>query len=151
MSELQVNVQGSSNNATQFVSKARNFTLTVDEPADLDGTDQGANPIEFLLSAYAGCLNVVGHLVAEEIGFQLDKINIEVSGSLNPDRLFGQSDEKRAGLQYITVNLNPESDATPEQLYQWLAEVENRCPVNDNLRNPTPVKVNVNKSLTQKN
>lgn len=142
MSELNINIHGESQNATKFVAKARNFELIIDEPEDLGGTNEGANPVEFLLSAYAGCLNVVGHIVAKEIGFEIKKININISGNLNPDRLFGKSYVDRAGFKSIKVQLEPESNATPQQLENWLREVENRCPINDNLKNETDITVN---------
>lgn len=142
MSELKILIHGHSENATKFVSKARNFNLVIDEPVDLGGTDEGANPVEFLLSAYAGCLNVVGHIVAREMGFSLHRVYIDISGNINPDRLFGKSYKDRAGFKSIRVRLSPESDATPEQLQSWLEEVERRCPINDNLKNPTSIHLN---------
>jgi len=148
MSEQTFSIQGTSTNSTKFVSKARHFLLTIDEPPELGGTDQGANPVELLLSAYAGCLNVVGHLVAKEIGFKLEKIDIEISGNINPKRLLGKSFDERSGFQNIEVTLKPKGHATPGQLYEWLKKVGNRCPINDNLKNSTSVKVSVSKSLT---
>jgi len=32
-----------------------------------------------------------------------------------------------------------DSDAAPATLQRWLAAIESRCPVSDNLANPTPV------------
>lgn len=143
MSDIIFSVSGSNENPTKFVAKARNFTFTIDEPESLGGTDEGANPVEFLLAAYAGCLNVMGHIVARELGFTLNKLEIKIEGSLNPAKVFGQETSDRAGYKNIRVNLLPDTDASEDLLQTWLDTIETRCPVNDNLAHPTPIQVNV--------
>lgn len=143
MSLLNFGVEGENENPTKLVVKARNFKLVVDEPAGLGGTDHGPNPVEYLLAGYAGCLNVVAHLVAKEQGLDIKKLTIEVDGDINPARLFGQSNDDRAGFKIIRVKIAVDVDADQPAIDTWLKEVENRCPINDNLTNPTPVEINV--------
>ena len=145
MSNLRFSVNGESNSTTQFVAKARHFKLVVDEPEELGGKDEAANPVEYILAGLAGCINVVGHLVAKELGFVISKLNIDISGEINPDKLLGISNHERAGFQSIQINLNPETEADIVTLSQWLKIVEDRCPVKDNLRNETPVRLSVEK------
>lgn len=143
MADLNFSVKGVSENPTKFVAETRNFKLVIDEPPSLGGTDHGANPVEYLLASYAGCLNVMGHLVASELGFKLDKLEIEVRGDVNPARLFGKSFEERAGFKKIHVVLKPYADVSAEVLKSWTEQVENRCPINDNLTNITPTEIEV--------
>ena len=145
MSNLRFSVNGESNSTTQFVAKARHFKLVVDEPEELGGADEAANPVEYILAGLAGCINVVGHLVAKELGFVISKLNIDISGEINPDKLLGISTHERAGFQSIQINLNPETEADIVTLSQWLKIVEDRCPVKDNLRNETLVRLSVEK------
>ena len=145
MRNLRFTVNGESNSTTQFVAKARHFKLVVDEPEELGGADEAANPVEYILAGLAGCINVVGHLVAKELGFVISKLNIDISGEINPDKLLGISNHERAGFQSIQINLNPETEADIVTLSQWLKIVEDRCPVKDNLRNETPVRLSVEK------
>ena len=145
MSDLKFTVAGESTSATQFIGKARQFKLVVDEPEALNGTDADANPVEYILAGFAGCVNVVGHLVAKELGFKIEKLNIEVSGEINPNKFLGASEEDRAGFKRIELNLVPETDASIEILTKWLEIVERRCPVRDNLSNATPIKISVEK------
>jgi len=145
MSDLKFSVTGESSSATQFIGKTRQFTLVVDEPEALGGTDKDANPVEYILAGFAGCANVVGHLVAKELGFTIKNLKIEVSGELNPDRFLGISTKERAGFKSINLNLIPETDASIETLAKWLEIVELRCPVKDNLQNNTPIKIAVEK------
>jgi uncharacterized OsmC-like protein len=141
MPNMQVNVKATKENPTKTVVKARNFEMIIDEPANLGGTDHGANPVEYVLAALSGCLNVVGHVVAKEMGFEIKSLEIELDGELNPARFMGKSDEERAGFQAINVKMKPETDADESTLKSWIEKVESRCPVSDNLANPTPVKI----------
>ncbi|RAJ14555.1 OsmC family protein [Olleya aquimaris] len=150
MSDLKFTVAGESTSATQFIGKTRHFTLIVDEPEALGGTDEDANPVEYILAGFAGCVNVVGHLVAKELGFTINKLNIEVSGEINPNKFLGASDTDRARFKSIQLNLIPETDASIETLAKWLEIVEVRCPVRDNLSNKTPIKISVEKEYNLK-
>lgn len=145
MSNLSFSVKGESTSPAQFIAKTRNFKLIIDEPKELGGNNEAANPVEYILAGLAGCLNVVGHLVAKELDFEIKKLKIEVTGNLNPDKLFGVSNKERAGFKDINLNLIPETDASINTLAKWLEIVKNRCPVKDNLTNKTPVKISVEK------
>lgn len=145
MSDIIFSVKGESNSPAQFIAKTRQFQLIIDEPEGLGGTDESANPVEYILAGLAGCLNVVGHIVAKELGFTIDKLKIEVVGNINPDRLFGASENERAGFKKIDLKLIPETDAPIEILVKWLKIVQKRCPVKDNLMNITPIGISVEK------
>ena len=148
MSDIKFSVVGDSTSTTQFIAKTRQFSLVIDEPDTLGGTDKGANPVEYILAGFAGCANVIGHLVAKELGFTIKRLKIEVSGELNPDRFLGTATKERAGFKSINLNLIPETDASIEVLIKWLQIVEDRCPVKDNLQQATPLKISVEKEYT---
>ncbi len=80
-------------------------------------------------------------MVAKEQGIVLKSLQIEISGTLSLDKYQGKISYERAGFKSVEVVVKPTSDATLEQLKDWLIAVENRCPVQDNLANPTPVSV----------
>jgi len=145
MSDLKFRVKAHSESATKTVVKARGFEIIIDEPADLGGTDEGANPVEYVLAAFCGCVNVMAHLIAKEMNIELRSLKIKMEGDINPARLFGSSFEDRAGYKGIQVAIDPDCDATPEVLAQWLEAIEDRCPVSDNLRNITPVSLKLKK------
>jgi uncharacterized OsmC-like protein len=139
MEDLKFRVLAHSENPTKTVVKARGFEIILDEPESLGGTNQGANPVEFILAAFCGCINVMGHVIAKEMEFELRSIKIKMCGNLNPQRLFGSSFEERAGYKGIDVSIEPDCDAPIEVLEEWLAKIEDRCPVSDNLSNKTPI------------
>jgi uncharacterized OsmC-like protein len=143
MADLKFRVKANSGNSTKTIVKARGFEMILDEPADLGGTNAGANPVEYLLAAYAGCLNVMGHIVANEMNVELRSIELELIGSLNPARLFGKSNEDRAGYKEIKVVIKPDWDVDEVTSQKWLSAILDRCPVGDNLKNTTQIVVDV--------
>ena len=116
----------------------------MDEPEELGGTNHAPNPVEYILAGYAGCINVVAHITAKELNIDLKDLQISIDGDLNPARLFGQSFIERAGYQNINVQLTTKSKIDDHIKLKWLQAIENRCPVNDNLRNTTPVNFSLN-------
>ncbi len=142
--ELKFSVSSISETAAKTKIKTRGFDLVVDEPVSLGGTDQAPNPVEYILAGYAGCINVVAHIVAEELDIYLENFTIDIDGYLNPDRLFGKSLSDRAGYKTIDVKLTTTTIFDPEQKKKWLAEIYHRCPVNDNLTNSTPISFSIN-------
>lgn len=136
-------VSAESDSETRTTVSTRGFEFVVDEPAAMGGTNDGPNPVEYLLGAWAGCLNVVAHTVSDEHGIELDGLDIEIDGDLDPRKLLGVSDEPRAGFQEIRVRIDADSDADAAALDELCAEVEERCPVGDNLEHATPTTVTV--------
>ncbi len=141
MSDVEFAVVGRSESAARTVVTARQFRLVVDEPADLGGSDAGANPVEHVLAGLAGCLNVVAHVVAREMGFAIRSLEMALSGVLDPARFRGEPTSARAGFREIRAVLRVVADADPATLSRWLETVRGRCPVSDNLANPTPVRI----------
>lgn len=141
MPVLNFDAKAKSENPTKTVVNTGGFTLTVDEPESLGGTNDGANPVQFILAALAGCLNVMCHIIAKEMSFDLRGVQIELDGDLDPAKLFGQDTQSRAGYSEIRVTIKPDTDADEDTLERWLQTVEQRCPVSDNLSNQTPVSI----------
>ncbi|MBS1559489.1 MAG: OsmC family protein [Bacteroidetes bacterium] len=141
---LNFSIESKSETAARTEVKTRGFKIIVDEPAELGGTNLAPNPVEYILAGYAGCINVVAHLTAKELNIDPKNLHISIDGDINPARLFGTSHEERAGYQRIHVRVKTDAPLNEELKQRWLAEIENRCPVNDNLRNATPVHFSLN-------
>ena len=124
---------------TRTLVTARHFKIIIDEPVSLGGADDGPNPVEYVLAAVSGCLNVVGHIIAAEMGFELNGLTIEAEGVLDPARFMGKSLNERAGYKEIRIKLKPETNADKQVLEKWKEAVS--CPVSDNLVNATPVSI----------
>jgi len=136
---LKFSVNAKSENNTKTMVETRGFRMTIDEPEELGGTNGGANPVEYLLAALSGCLNVVGHIVAREMGFHLNGLEIALEGDLDPAKFAGKTTEERAGYKEIRVIMKPDTDADAQTLKKWVNAVEQRCPVSDNIAHSTPL------------
>lgn len=143
MADLKFRIKAQAERATKTIVKARNFEFIVDEPEDLGGKDEAANPVEYLLGALAGCLNVLGHVVASEMKFELKGLKMDIVGDLNPACLFGMSFDERAGYKSIEVTLKPEADVDADTLKAWTEAIESRCPLCDNLKHATPINLKI--------
>lgn len=149
MSISNFSIQGSSVTSTLYKGTSRQFTFLVDEPNELGGEDLAANPVEYLLAAYAGCINVVINLIAKELDVQLNSIKINIDGDLDAARLLGHSTKERAGFQSLNVHIDFETNAPQERIDLLFNSLKQRCPVSDNLSNTTPIQYHINK-LSQK-
>lgn len=141
MSDVIFAIDAKSVSATQLDVSAREFTFSVDEPAELGGKNTGPNPVEYLLGALAGCLNIVGHLVAAEMGFPIEELTINISGNLDPMGFLGKKSDVRPGFQEVRVQFNARTTADKQTLSQWLKAVQARCPVSDNIEFATPMQI----------
>jgi len=140
--EMKVLITGESENPTKMNIQAGKFNLTIDEPKQMGGTDEGPSPIQVLLMSLAGCLNVTGHEIARQKGYKLNGMKIQIEGVMNPCTFIGCSFEERAGFQNIIVTVNADMpDVSPEEKEAWLMETERRCPVTDNIKADTKITV----------
>jgi len=136
-------IEAESRTETHTAVEARDFSFSVDEPQNLGGTNAGPNPVEYLLGSLAGCLNVVGHAVADEMDIEVRNIEIAIEGDLDPRKFMGAVEEPRAGYQTVDVSMDLETEADDAAIEEWLATVEERCPVSDNIGNATPLSFSV--------
>ena len=59
----------------------RDFSVEVDEPPLLGGSDQAANPVEYALAAQATCQEITYRLHAAELGIPLTDVSVKLTGS----------------------------------------------------------------------
>ena len=142
--DLNFSVNGTRVGATKYQGFARSFELVVDEPEMLGGEDSAANPVEYLLAGYAGCLNVVFGIVAKELKVEIKSLDINIDGDINPEKFLGISDNERTGFKSINVNIELRTNADKATEALLIEKVKSRCPVNDNLANPTPIQYSFN-------
>lgn len=121
---------------------SRDFTVFMDEPPSLGGTDKAMNPVELLLSSLGGCLVISAMVFSEECDVELKDITVDVDGDLNTDGFFGKDPNVPAGLLEIRVNINFDTDSPREKVEKLIETIENRCPVSDSLRRNLSVNVN---------
>jgi len=143
---VNVKIEGTGESPTKINLKAGRFNLTIDEPANMGGTDQGPSPIQVLLMALAGCLNMTGHTVAKEQGLKLKRMKIDIEGNMDAATFMGYATNSRAGFEDVNINIETEFEEviTKAQRDNWLEETEKRCPVTDRIKTQTKININSN-------
>lgn len=121
--------------------QARQFSITIDEPEELGGTNQGMNPVELLLGSLAACQSIVARVYAEQFRVQLDDFQVEVVGDIDLDGFFGKSDV-RPGYSHIRYNFHVRSPSPQERIDRFIDHLQKQCPVGDTLANPVNLALN---------
>ncbi len=120
-------------------SESRGFKVTMDEPKDLGGTDTGMNPVEALLCALGSCQCIVAAAFAKSKGISFEELWLDVEGDLNPAGFLKGLPDVRRGFEEVRFTLHIKTDADTEKVYDFAEFIEDRCPVEDNLKNGVPV------------
>lgn len=122
-------------------TRAEAFILDNDEPAVLLGEDQGANPVEYVLHALAGCMttSLVYHAAAQ--GIEIEEVESQFEGDLDLHGFLGMSEEVRNGYENIRVTFRIKADAPPEKLEELCQLTQKRSPVFDIISNPVSISV----------
>ncbi|NGP44502.1 OsmC family protein [Bacillaceae bacterium SIJ1] len=125
----------------QVKVKSRNFEITVDEPKNLGGTDTGMNPVELVLGALGACQAIVARIYAKKFQIEFSDFWIELEGDLDPDGFLLKADVRK-GYTDIRYNIHIKTDAPKEKVEEFVAFIEQTCPVGDTLAQPVQLKVN---------
>lgn len=126
--------------AKQEISHKQVFRMDEDEPEILAGTDAGANPVEYLLSALAGCLTSTMVYHAALRGIEIEELQCDVDGDLDLRGFLGVSNEVRNGFSDIRVNFRVK---TNEQNLERLKALSRFSPVYDVTTNGTNVDIRI--------
>ena len=122
-------------------TRKRTFVFDNDEPVALLGEDNGANPVEFVLHALAGCLttSLVYHAAAQ--GIKIDAVESKFEGDLDLRGFLGVNEDVRNGYENIRVTFKIKADAPEEKLKELCELAQRRSPVFDIVTNRVPVNV----------
>lgn len=119
------------------------FTIDADHPAEFAATDNGATPVEILLSALASCLTAGVASVAQNRGIQLFSVKATVEGDMDLYGILGVDADVRNGFSGIRVMFNIDADASKEDIAAVAAQSQKRSAVFDIITNPGNVNVSV--------
>lgn len=101
---------------------AKDFTLRIDEPLEIGGTNQFANPQEYLLSAMNACMMVGYVAVCALEGIELEELRIETQGEIDLRGFLGIDSNVKPGYDSLQYDVYIKGDATPEQ-FQKVHEI----------------------------
>jgi uncharacterized OsmC-like protein len=121
------------------------FELDADEPPLLLGEDKGPNPVEYALTALAGCLtgSLIYHAAAR--GIQIRGVESRLEGDLDLRGFLGISSDVPVGYENIRVYFKIDADVSEEQKEELCRMAAKYSPVFNTISNPTPVYVQLDK------
>jgi uncharacterized OsmC-like protein len=122
-------------------SRRSDFVFTNGEPPVLLGNNEGANPVEFLLHALAGCVTTTFVLHATARGITIRELSTELEGDLDVRGLLGLDDSISPGYEQILVRMNVSADCSDQELDDLLAYTQQHSPVCNTVCRPVPVKI----------
>ena len=134
-------IQGFYGAGTEDTSRAEPFEFDNGEPPVLLGGNEGANPVEFLLHALAGCVTTTFVLHATARGMKLNRIATTLEGDMDLQGLLDLDPEATVGYEGIRIKMDVDADASDEEIADLLAFAERHSPVCNSVCKPVPVKV----------
>ncbi|GAB3103330.1 OsmC family protein [Aestuariicella hydrocarbonica] len=122
-------------------SRDKAFEFTNGEPPVLLGNNEGANPVEFLLHALAGCVTTTTVLHATARGIKIHKLATELKGKIDVQGLLAMDDRVPVGYESIQIRMHIEADCSDEELDDLISFARDHSPVCNTVCRPVPVSV----------
>ena len=99
----------------------KQFELDADEPPLLLSTDEGPNPVEYLLKGLAACVttSMVYHAAAK--GIEIKSVESRLDGDLDLRGFLGLSEDVPVGYEKIRMFFKIDADISEEQKEELLA------------------------------
>ncbi|BCH27732.1 osmotically inducible protein C [Mesorhizobium sp. L-8-10] len=120
-------------------SRPMPFEFTNGEPPVLLGNNEGANPVEFLLHALAGCVTTTFVLHAMARGITIREMSTELKGDIDLRGLLGLEEGVPAGYEQINIQMHVKADCSDEELDDLLRYAQQHSPVCNTVCRPVPV------------
>lgn len=119
---------------------ARPFTIDIDEPCELGGSNRYANPQEHLIAALNACMTV-GYVAQCALrGIALESLEIETAGDIDLRGFLGLDPSVANGYEQLSFTVRIKGDATPEQFEEVHAAVMATSPNYYNIARPVALR-----------
>lgn len=114
-------------------SRKQAFVLDNDEPDVLLGADNGANPVEYILHALAGCITTTLVYHAAARGIKVESVSSTYEGYLDLRGFLGIDLDVPPGYQNIKVTFDIQGDLTQAQKQELLELGQRFSPVHSTI------------------
>nr|WP_246746682.1 OsmC family protein [Agrobacterium burrii] len=113
--------------------------MVSDEPVPR-GSDEGPNPVEYLLQALGTCYTVGIATIAAQRGIELESFRLELEADVDLAAFFEVDPSVAPVVSQIRANVFAESsNASREQLDEWIAAIQQASTLRDRLVCPVEV------------
>ena len=122
----------------------QDYTFDADHPEIFASEDNGATPVELVLTGLASCLTAGVAAVAQHRDIQLNSVEATLEAGMDIQGILGIDSDVRNGFDGIRVHYTIDADASDEDIKAVVAQSQKRSAVFDIVANPTNVTVEVN-------
>jgi uncharacterized OsmC-like protein len=122
-------------------SRTEPFVFDNSEPPVLLGANEGANPVEFLLHALAGCVTTTFVLHATARGIQVREISTELEGDIDVQGLLDLDPSATIGYEEIRIKMHVDADAPDDVIDELVEYAKAHSPVCNTICRPVSVKL----------
>jgi uncharacterized OsmC-like protein len=132
-------IQGFYGAGAEDTSRSGPFVFTNGEPPVLLGNNEGANPVEFLLHALAGCVTTTTVVHAAARGIEIESLTTELVGDLDVQGMLGLDESVSPGYRQIKIKMDIKANCSDEELDDLLRFAHDHSPVCTTVCRPVPV------------
>src|SRR5262245_33382935 len=119
---------------------ARQFSIDIDEPCELGGSNRFANPQEYLLAALNACM-IVGYVAQCAVrGITLEKLEIETNGVIDLRGFLGIDPAVPPGYENLSYIVRIKGAGTKEEFAEIHQAVMATSPNFHNVSRPVDLK-----------
>ena len=109
-------------------ASTRQHTVVIDEPAVRGGTDSAATPLETMLASFLACLNVISHLIADEMGIEIADLSMSLDATFDTDGIRNTT-PTTLPFPEIALTMNITTSASDAEIAQLREDLAKRCPM----------------------
>lgn len=135
--------------ACQTQVRDKEFVFHADEPPVLLGEDIGANPVEYALTALAGCVTTAMVYHAAAKGIKIEEVESTLEGDLDLHGFLGLKEDVRNGYEGVKITFKIKADVSDEELEQVVNLGPTYSPVYDIFTSAVPVKIELNNGMKE--
>ena len=132
-------IQGFFGAGAEDETRIKPFVYTNGEPPVLLGNNEGANPVEYLLHALAGCVTTTTVLYAAARGITISKLSTQLKGHIDLQGFLALDDSVNVGYESIQIIMDIEADCSDEELDELVTFAKEHSPVCSTVCKPVPV------------
>lgn len=125
------------------LSRKKPFVMDNDEPPVLLGEDHGANPVEYVLHALAGCITTTMVYHAAARGIEIEGVKSYYEGELDLHGFLGLDPRVRKGYKKIRIRFEVQGDFNQQQKEDLVAMGRKLSPVHEMVSAGVPIEVTV--------
>ena len=114
--------------ATKSPARSRDVEMTIDEPIERGGTNEGPMPVEMVFAGLAGCTHVISNKLAKANDVVIEDMKIDIVTTMDSHgtRLINPI---TVPFPSVVININATMSGHPENINEIVTKLSQHCAV----------------------